>query len=137
MPTNQPRQEQSLCLRLNLEAPPFIVYGMTRKSPHGKWIGVEELVRRSGLSKRTVIRLGMRTDWAGVKIGVASRFLAACGVKGSGRSILSMNRIREYLRWYREHGTTPCQHLTTSQWRRLNQLGARWGRELKRDSEQT
>lgn len=59
--------------------PPFAVYyGCNLLSL--KYRTVAELTEASGLGMRTFLRTAYRPSWEGVKAGVMSRFLAACGV---------------------------------------------------------
>jgi hypothetical protein len=48
---------------------------------HNRLKTIDELLADAqGLSRRTIDRLVWKPDWDGVKIGVASRFIQACGV---------------------------------------------------------
>lgn len=58
-----------------------------------KQIPVKELMRLSGIPRRTLIDLSYRTSWAGVKLDVISRFAYACGV-----NLLAPSPLAEYMR---------------------------------------
>jgi hypothetical protein len=54
---------------------------------------VEEIANGSGLSVRSVIRISKLKSWDGVRVGVAAKYMAACGVDP-----FHTKRLKEYLR---------------------------------------
>lgn len=62
--------------------PPFVCRLLAKKKGARGYdlLTNRDIARLSGLSLRTVIRLSQRNSWAGVKIGVADRYMSACGV---------------------------------------------------------
>lgn len=58
---------------------PFLTYALCRRSdqprPH-----LEELVRQSGLSERTFIRISRELSWKDIRVGQMDAFCQACGV---------------------------------------------------------
>ena len=67
--------------RLDL-CPPFLAYVLARRDTGSavKRVTLPELVRLSGLSKRTFIRISAKTDWNSVRLDDIKAFLRACGV---------------------------------------------------------
>ena len=123
---NPTRRQQTLLERLDAECPPFFAYAMARNKPHGGWIGVGELCKRAGLTRRTVIRIGSKISWQGVKLEVASRFLKGCGIGMCGWNLLYMNRERSYLNWQHKSRKRPYNHLTDQQWKNYNKKCQEW-----------
>jgi len=75
--------------------PPFLVYWLARRGRR-KWAGPHHIARQSGIPGRTVTRLGAMVSWRGVKIGVASAFMEACGV--NPMDCVSLWRLKNYMR---------------------------------------
>jgi len=71
------------CCHMNLlesldRLSPFLCRVLARNGR--KPLAVEEIAERSGISGRTVIRLSKLHSWKGVRVGLASRYIAACGL---------------------------------------------------------
>ena len=62
--------------------PPFVCRLLAKKKGESGFdpLTNRDIAERSGLSLRSVIRLSRKTSWAGTKIGVADRYLKACGI---------------------------------------------------------
>lgn len=117
---------KTLLEKLDFECPPFWAYYYARKTPHGRWVGLDELCRRSGIPRRTVIRIGSKISWRGVGVEVASRFLAACGIKPASHNALNLRLIRKYVKSQHNRAKNPYWHLTKAQWRMLNVRSEEW-----------
>lgn len=61
------------------------------KSQKLERISVDEIVRVSSISRRSLSTLSYRSDWTGVSIDVASRFAFACGV-----NLLARDPLRKF-----------------------------------------
>jgi hypothetical protein len=72
-----------------------------------------ELVKDSGLSRRTVQRIVWRGSWDGIKFDVASKFLFACGV-----NIFSKQEREYFARLY----DNEMPHLSRSHFKRLQKV---------------
>jgi hypothetical protein len=115
-------QPQTLLERLDAEIPPFVAYYFARKYPRGPWAGPAVIAKRSGLSKRTVARIGGRISWRGVDLDVVSAFLSGCGFIASKCSPYIMENLREYMRWCVTKAMCPMHHLDGRAWKRFNKL---------------
>jgi hypothetical protein len=120
------RRKQSLLERLDCECPPFWAYAYARKYRNGPWIGVVELCKRSGLPRRSVIRIGSKISWRGVKVEVISSFLKGCGFQLCGWNIVGLQKARKYIRWQQAHSHRPYGHLSNAQWNHYNKLCQLW-----------
>lgn len=89
-----------------------IIPGRGGKPP--KRIPESEIVARSGLSRRTVVRLSYSKSWGNAGLQTASRFAAACGVELTGK-----NPIYWFLR---SHSKGECGYLTKAQRQALERL---------------
>lgn len=111
--------ESLMCL--DEECPPFFAYALARVKPNGKWAGPVVIAKRSGLSHRTVTRLGAKISWRGVKLDVASAFLHACGLRVGKTGVLIKNRMNSYKRWCVSQAVRPFHHLDDAQYRLFNE----------------
>lgn len=91
------QETESFMQWLDRVCPPFMAYALAGlvSGPRNKrkWIGMHGIVERSGLSVRTVTRLGDSVSWESAKIGKVSRFLGACGIDPR-----NIKPVRDYLR---------------------------------------
>lgn len=62
------------------EMPPFLCRLLARRESGQRALSHLEIAERAGLPKSTVADLSFKTSWADVRLDVASRFAAACGV---------------------------------------------------------
>lgn len=69
----------SLLERLN-QIPPSRCRLLARKKHGRRLMSVTDLMRRSGLSRKTVIRISHLNQWDRVPVSTAERFAAACDV---------------------------------------------------------
>jgi len=100
-----------------------------RKKP--RLIPLTRIVKDSGLSRRLVQRLSQCTTWRGVKVGVASQFIAGCKIdimhnreqRGAGKKLMTRYY---FLRQYIEKG---MPHLTERQRERFYAL-MKWNAEV-------
>ena len=125
-PTTRHLREIWLTERLDWECPPFWAYAIALKHRGGPWIGVDELCKRSGLARRTVIRIGSRVTWSGVNIDVAAAFLWGCGLRLNAGRILDLKWVRSYLRRQIEESRKPFSHLSDPQFRNFSRLCKLW-----------
>lgn len=80
----------SLLERLD-RTPPVICRCLARRD--GRALTSAELAKATGLTEHWINRLSRRKSWAGIKIVVADKLLAACGVDP-----FNLKRQLEYLR---------------------------------------
>lgn len=73
-----------------------------------------EIVERSGLSRRSVIRLSYSKSWANASLDTISRFSAACGVNVLGRNPIYW--------FFRSHSGPDATYLTKAQKRAFLRL---------------
>lgn len=106
------------------QCPPWLVRLMAivpgRGGRKARRIPEAEIIRRSGLSRRTVIRLSYSQSWGSLTLATTSRFAAACGVNLLGRN--------PTFHFFRSHSRGDCDYLTKAQKRALERL--RQEREL-------
>lgn len=81
----------TLVNRLDKLCPPFIAVALARDEK-GKWMPLTAIADASGISTRTVYRIGVSVSWARY-MRYASDFLDACGVDP-----FQMGRQRAYIR---------------------------------------
>ena len=112
--------------RLDCECPPFWIYAYARKYRRGPWIGVDELCKLSGIPRRSVIRLGSKISWKGVKAEVIAAFLKGCGLRMSGGNIFSLQKVRKFIHYQHQHAHRPYAHLNAQQWAQFNRLCKKW-----------
>jgi hypothetical protein len=74
---------------------------------------IVELVKGSGLSRRTVQRIVWRGDWDGIRVDVASKFIAGCGVN------IFSKQEREY---FAKLFDNEMPHLSRSHFNRLKKV---------------
>jgi len=127
-PKSKERKKLPLHIRLMMECPPFLAYAAAKRQSHGKaWIGLDELCRRSGLPRRTVIRLGSKITWDGVKADVIGRFLKACNIDLCKWNLIDTNRLHAYLRAQFTVRCRPFQHLNHGkQYSKFNERCEKW-----------
>lgn len=99
--------------------PPFICAVYASAQRHGAFT-TGLLALRSGLSLRTVERLSARLHWDGVKIGVDTKFFAACNI--------NPKQPAKVLRYFRETmlSETPLPHLSAIQRQAFNRRMKQW-----------
>lgn len=73
-----------------------------------------EIIRRSGLSRRTVIRLSYSQSWRSITLETVSRFAGACGVNLLGRN--------PTYQFFRSHSHGDADYLTKAQKLALERL---------------
>lgn len=100
--------------------PPWLVRVMAIRPGRGarptKRIPEAEIIRRSGLSRRAVIKLSYSKTWNHVRLDMASRFASACGVNLLGKNPLYF--------FFRTKASVECDYLTKAQKRALDRLRA-------------
>lgn len=117
-------REQFQFLEDNL--PPFVAYYQARKYPRGPWAGATLIAQRSGLTPRTVTRMGSRISWKGLELDVICAFLDACGFRPAGSyGFVSLNKMRSYMRWARTTNK-PFHHLDQRAWKQFNRESKRF-----------
>ena len=106
--------------------PPFAAYYQARKYPRGPWAGPEVIAKRSGLSRRTVTRMGSRISWKGVEVDIMCAFLDACGFQPCGEhGFVALNKLRSYMKSC-STALVPFNHLDQRAWSHLNKTSARY-----------
>jgi len=121
--------------RLTRECPPFLAYysAAIRSKWRRRWVGVDEICRRSGLPRRTVIRVGAKVTWTGVKVEVMGRFMAACGFRVRAGRVLNIGKITQHLSQQTSpNASRPFNHLNSVQYAHFNRLCERWMDEVGR-----
>jgi predicted transcriptional regulator len=73
--------------------PPFCCRLVARERRGRRGLSHAEIARRAGITRKTVERLSMKTDWSGVSVSKAVRFAIACGVNH-----LKMARQIDYMK---------------------------------------
>ncbi len=105
--------------------PPFAAYFEARKHPRGPWAGPVAIAERSGLSHRTVTRIGAKISWKGIDVDVMSAFLHACGFECAKQFPFLLRNMRRRMRYCRGKAAVPASHLTYREWTRLDELRRR------------
>lgn len=102
--------------RLDL-CPPFLAYVLARRDTGSavKRVSLPELVKKSGLSKRTFIRISAKTDWNSVRLEDIKAFLRACGVNPF--------QMKKHLRFLANH-PDKLPYLSAEQSRNFNARSA-------------
>jgi hypothetical protein len=108
---------------LDNNLPPFWAYYHARKCVRGPWAGPVLIAQRSGLTHRTVTRIGAKISWEHVDIGVASAFLVACGFQCL--PVIRIKRFRDYMRMCSK-ATIPFSHLDHRAWKQINKLSRKY-----------
>jgi len=91
----------------------------------GRALGPDELAQRAGLSRSSIQRISAKLTWDGITMGVASRFVTACGF-----TFGSHKEINKRLKLLHEHGLRGLRHLNVKKTAPLWKLGAN-GNRLK------
>lgn len=106
--------------------PPFAAYYHARKQPRGPWAGPEVIAQRSGLSRRTVTRMGGRISWKGVELDILCAFLDGCGFRPCGENgLVALSDTRHSMR-YCATSSKPFKHLDQRAWNNFNKTSARY-----------
>jgi hypothetical protein len=71
--------------------PPFVCYYAAHMGRKARPM-LPELVKASGMSERTFVRIAQRTTWAGVTVERLSQFSGACGI-----DVLNPQTVLEWL----------------------------------------
>lgn len=99
--------------------PPFFCFALARDSRRHR-PELVEMVKISGLNKRTFQRIARRISWAGVKVSQVDGFTKACGVNHS-RLSEQKDFIAKTMKCNR-----PFRHLMARQLRDFQTQCARW-----------
>ncbi len=102
--------------------PPFAAYFEARKHPRGPWAGPVIIAQRSGLSHRTVTRIGAKISWKGIDVDVMSAFLDACGFECAQQFPFLLRNMRRRMRYCRGKAAVPSSHLTQREWMQRDKL---------------
>ena len=123
---SKPNERETIVDWLDKNLPPFACYAEARKYPRGPWAGPGLIAERSGLSPRTVQRIGAKISWDGVDIGAASVFIRACGFQISGWGLIALNRLKTYRRYLITKAIRPMAHLDEKCWKCYSKRAAQW-----------
>ncbi len=108
--------------QLDKSLPPFAAYFEARKYPRGPWAGPVIIAERSGLSHRTVTRIGARISWKAIDVDVMSAFLEACGFQCAKQFPFLLGNMRRRMRYCRGKAAIPSSHLSYREWMQRDKL---------------
>lgn len=121
---NDPKRQTTILEWLDENCPPFAVYFFARAN--GNWAGPRLIALRSGLTYRTVKRVGSMIAWAGVDTDVMSAFINGCGFRLCARGIVRLNLTNAYRRYASKKAVRPMRHLNDSEWEIFDRRAAWW-----------